>query len=229
MKFIIFGFVIITIIIGLLYFNKKVGGNHSEKDFQTDISSPKYNLETQNDSLKKINSKDYKRYIFLKKTDTSYVLNMIKEFGELSGNEEYQIHRFWIAKHEDWKIVKLDKSINFYTYHNLAAWFLGYEENTNTPELSIGFARHETNLDESYIFYLDPNNEYGDTHIGVFNNFQSFKIYLPEAYEDYGNIILNEEVKLTMNQVKDFITKEGFDFSALKSSKFTEHQIKMYE
>ncbi len=233
MKYIIIG--VIAIVIILILFNQFGGKkennviSQSTNSFETKDNTSekeKSNLGTQ----KKIKSEDYSRYILTKSTTESYILKGIKEYGELSGNEEYKIYNFGIAaEYGDWKIIKVDSSISFYVYHNLVGWLSGYEENTAIPELSIGFSKNKTDSQEDYLFFLDPENEYGDTQIGTFRNGKSFSIYLPEAYEEYGNLTIKKEIQVSMKENVDYISEQGFNISDIESLKYTEHRIKMNE
>ena len=121
------------------------------------------------------------------------------------------------------------QSISFYVYHNLVCWLSGYEENIAIPELSIGYSKNKTQAQEDYLFFLDPENEYGDTHIGTFRNGKSFSIYLPEAYEEYGNLTIKKEIQVSMKENAEYISEQGFNISDIESLKYTEHKIKMNE
>nr|WP_321231067.1 hypothetical protein [uncultured Psychroserpens sp.] len=232
MKYIIIS--VIAIVIIFILFNQFGGKNENNV-----ISQNKNSVETKENTpekekstlgtLKKINSEDYNRFILTKSTTESYILKGIKEYGELSGNEEYKIYNFGIAEYGDWKIIKVDQSVSFYVYHNLVGWLSGYEENSAIPELSIGFSKNKIDSQEDYLFYLDPENEYGDTQIGTFKNGKSFSIYLPEAYEEFGNLTIRNEIQVSMKENIDYISEQGFNISDIDSLKFTEHKIKMNE
>jgi hypothetical protein len=232
MKYIIIG--VIAIVIIFILFNQFGGKKENNvisqntNSFETKENTPKEGKPTLG-TLKKIKSEDYNRFILTKSTTESYILKGIKEYGELSGNEEYKIYSFGIAEYEDWKIIKVDQYISFYVYHNLVGWLSGYEENKAIPELSIGFSKNKTDSQEDYLFYLDPENEYGDTQIGTFRNEKSFSIYLPEAYEEYGNLTISNEIQVSMKEKTDYIIEQGLNISDIGSLKYTEHKIKMNE
>jgi len=232
MKYIILG--VVAIIILLVLYNQFGKKNENEM-----ISQNVNGFETKDNkleqektiagTLKKINSEKYNRFILAKNTTESYITKGIKEYGELSGNEEFKIYNFGIAQHGDWKIIKVEESVSFYVYHNLVGWLTGYEKNTAIPELSIGFSKNKTDSQEDYLFFLDPENEYGDTQIGTFRNGKSFSIYLPEAYEEYGNLTIKNEIQVSMKENTDYISEQGFNISDIDSLKYTEHKIKMNE
>lgn len=232
MKYIIIG--VITIVIIFVLYNQfgKKNENKILNQSASDLETKDNQLEQEKlilGTLKKINSKEYNRFILTKKTTENYITKGIKEYGELSGNDEYKIYNFRIAQHGEWNIIKVEESISFYVYHNLVGWLTGYEENPNIPELSIGFSKNKTNSQEDYLFFLDPKNDYGDTQIGAFRNGKSFSIYLPEAYEEYGNLTIKNEIQLSMKENIDFVAEQGFNISEIDSLKYTEHKIKMNE
>ena len=107
MKYIIIG--VIAIIIILILFNQfgvkkennPIGQNSNS--FEAKVNTAEQEKPTLG-SLKKIKSEDYDRFILTKNTTESYILKGIKEYGELSGNEEYKIYNFGIAEYGDWKI-----------------------------------------------------------------------------------------------------------------------------
>lgn len=211
-------------------------GNNGQIISHTEqIRDPEINHQQQktclffSETLKKIDSKKYHRYILAKSTTEDYILKMIKEFGELSANKNYKEYRFGIATKGDWKVIQLEESLSFYTYHNLVGWLTGYEEDPDTPDLSMGFAKNKTEPKEDYIFYLDPNNEMGDTQIGVFNNGDSFFIYLPEAFEEYGNLTVTSDFEVSMKENIDYISGEGIDIEDISTLKFSYHKIKMVD
>jgi len=232
MKYIIIG--VIAIVIVFILFNQ-FGGKKENNVISQNINSfeTKDNASEQEKpilgTLKQIKNEDYSRFILVKSTTESYILKGIKEYGELSGNEEYKIYNFGISEYGDWKIIKVDLSISFYVYHNLVGWLSGYEENTAIPELSIGLSKNKTDSQEDYLFFLDPENEYGDTQIGTFRNGKSFSIYLPEAYEEYGNLTISNEIQVSMKENMDYISEQGLNISEIESLKYTEHKIKMNE
>lgn len=232
MKYIIIG-VIAIVIIYILFnqFGRKKGNNVIGQN--TNIIETKDNTskkeKTTLGTLKKIKGEDYRRYILTKSTTESYIIKGIKEYGELSGNEEYKIYNFGIAEYGDWKIIKVDPSISFYVYHNLVGWLSGYEENIAIPKLAIGFSKNKIDSQEDYLFFLDPENKYGDTQIGTFRNGKSFFIYLPEAYEEGGNLTIKREIQVSMKENVDYISEQGFNISDIESLKYIEHKIKMNE
>ena len=232
MKYIIIG--VIAIVIIFILFNQFRGEKENNIISQNTNSveikenTPEKEKPTLG-TLKKINSEDYNRFIVTKSTTESYILKGINEYGKLSGNETYRIYNFGIAEYGDWKIIKIDQSVSFYVYHNLVGWLSGYEESSTIPELSIGFSKSKIDSKQDYLFYLDPKNEYGDTQIGTFRNGKSFFIYLPEAYEKFGNLTIRNDIQVSMKENIDYINQQGFKISDIDSLKYKEHKIKMNE
>lgn len=201
--------------------------------FIQNINSKKNNthiIDSENhlESLIKIKDSDYERYIFVQNTTEDYLIRMIEEFGELDMSNEFLISSFRIAKSEDWHIIKVDTILDFYHYHNLVGWLNGYEENINTPSLSIGYAKNISDKQNDYIFYLDPNVIEGDTEIGVFRNGNSFSIYLPEAYMENGNIKISNNQKLSINKIINTLSEEKFDISKIDLLEYIKYKIKIY-
>jgi hypothetical protein len=79
------------------------------------------------------------------------------------------------------------------------------------------------------LFFLDPENEYGDTQIGTFRSGKSFSIYLPEANEEFGNLTIRNEIQVSMKENIDYISEQGFNILDINSLEYTEHKIKMNE
>ena len=176
-----------------------------------------------------IKRNQYDRFILTKNTTESYLINGINDYGELSGNKEYEIYNFGIAEHGDWKIIKVDQSISFYFFHNLAGWLTGYEDSSDIPELTFGYSLSKKDSSEDYLFFLDPHNANGDTQVGAFRYGKSFAIYLPKAYEEHGNLTIKKGIKVSMNERMNYITEQGFNISEIESLKYIEHKIKLYE
>ena len=176
-----------------------------------------------------IKSNLYERFILTKNTTENYVIKGINDFGGLSGNKEYHIYNFGIAKHRDWKVIRVDQSISFHVYHNLVGWLTDYEDNSETPELTFGFAKSKIDSLKDYIFFLDPFNANGDTQIGAFRYGKPFAIYLPEAYEEHGNLTIKKGIKVSLKERLNYISEQGFNISEIESFKYNEHKIKMYE
>jgi hypothetical protein len=212
-------------------FNKKSSKKHVDQSkANTEVLAIQVEqLTPYSGTLFKVQNEAYNRFIFAKKTSTDYLLEMIKEYGELSGNEEFRMHSFWIAEIGDWHVIKVGNSVNFYTYHNLVGWITGYEENPDIPEYSIGFSKSKPDSKDDYIFYLDPNINAEDVEIGAFKNGKSFFVYLPDAYEPLGNLTVTNDFHVSLSETVEVLFKNGFDITTLESLEYAEHQIKINE
>lgn len=175
-------------------------------------------------------SANYNRYILVKNTSEDYIKSMTSEYGELAGTEgDHYVVEFGILKIGNWFMIEVPQEIDFYDYHNLVGWYTGYEENPNIPDFSIGFAESIESIDDSYVFYLDPNNEFGDTHIGVFKNDTKFSIYLPDAYEENGNITVNNGLPINFTMIDSFLTANNFTPPPKDDMNFKKFEVKIYE
>ncbi|XOV66408.1 MAG: hypothetical protein ACFHU9_12350 [Fluviicola sp.] len=185
---------------------RKTDFNHSSNTLVN------FNLPTDSSIIIPINSDDYDRYVLVKNTTLEYIERMTTEYAELDGTEgEFRMVEFRITESGDWLIIEVPEQIDFYAYHNLVGWYFGYEDHEDIPDFSVGLAKARNNPEDSYLFYLDPNNEFGDTHIGSFNNGTNFNIYLPEAYDVGGNITVNEHLPISYDVIHEYLTTVGFE------------------
>lgn len=202
-----------------------------------DNSAPKENSATEEDStvveestgIIPIVSADYNRFILVKNTTEEYIKSMTSEHVALSGTDgDHYLAQFQILKEGDWFVVKVPQEIDFYTYHNLVGWYFGYDDNPDVPEYSIGFAEANKDINDSYMFYLDPDNEYGDAHIGVFKNGTTFTISLPDAYEKIGNITADKSLDINFEEIEYFLLENGYEPSN-DETKYKIFEVKVYE
>src|SRR5690606_33144169 len=219
--------ILILVVIAILYFsfNKK---NSNQSTSKNELKSKIVESKATN-VQHKIDKKDYERFLLLKNTNENHLFQMITEYGNLSGNKDYKEYSFEITKSDNWHIIKVPEAIDFYVYHNLVSWLNGYEENNNNPEFSLGLSNHKNNSQEDYIFYLDTNNNFGDTHIGAFRNGKTFSIYLPDAYEEYGNLSITNKKNTSFDKVSKIILDNNFDIKKIKSLNFKILKINMSE
>ena len=210
---------ITLIIIAVLVFTFFKFG-HLFKDVSSNNLAEEMELKTYSGIKKPINSNEYSRYILAKNTNPIFLKRMIKEYGEISGSENTAEKTFGFTKLNQWYIIKIDSTISFYFYHNLVAWFNGYDDNPSIPEVVIGFSTHYSNPKEDYLFHLDPTNNNGDTQIGAFRNEEDFFAYLPEAYDVTGNIELTEEVEFSFDEIAQLLSKESLSIDRIKELEF---------
>ncbi len=176
-----------------------------------------------------IKVQDYYRYILLEECKHSYILKTISEFCNLSGAPTYSEYIIKIAKHDKWHIIMLDDNFSFYDFHNLVSWFTGIKEKPEIPEYSFGYARHKTDNQLDYLYNLDPENEYGDTVIGGFRDEKSFSVYLPEAYEESGNLELSNHIAFGFTNTAHVISYLKLDINDIANMEFEEQIIKYYD
>ncbi len=179
--------------------------------------------------LQKIVKEDYQRFILTKGSNTKYLMGMTKEYGELSGGDDFVEHTFKISTIGDWSIILVEETVSFYVYHNLVGWFTGYDNNPDIPDISVGYAKHISDNQKDYFFYLDSNNMTGDTEIGAFRNGNSFFIYLPEAYEEYGNLKMSNKVIAKAEDTIDLLNNNDLDIKTFSRLEYVDHNIKFYK
>lgn len=172
-------------------------------------------------SIHEIISEDYNRWILLHKTTDPQVTESIRKYLEVQGILKDTLI-FGISEQDDWVIVDLDPSLNFYDYHNLTNWFQHSDPNSNGPKHIFGYARHKRDSLESYLFYADLEIKNGDTQIGSFKKGDSFFVYLPEAYDKLGNLKVTKQIDISMNEKLESIRSQGLDLSDFHSIIFTE-------
>ncbi|MGK0447674.1 MAG: hypothetical protein ACJA2M_001452 [Polaribacter sp.] len=202
----------------------------SEENFLKEFKIDEADIKSNTESIEPIISKNYDRYIMAKNTSDEYLKSMIKEYAELNGTEgEFNLAEFGISKTGEWYVIKVPLEVDFYTYHNLVEWFNGYESNEEIPDYSIGFAKSKNNNSKNYLFYTDSNIEARDTQVGIFADNSAFSIYLPEAYEETGNLTIDKKISLTYNSIQVFLDENGFKFHYIDELNFSKFKIKLYE
>jgi len=172
-----------------------------------------------------ININDYNKYIIIQNSTEEYIIKHFKEYSEICGGEK-TVHDFKYSFKNNITIIKCPQNINFYNYHNLSGWFMGYEENKESPDLTAVISLHKINNKEDYYATLDPENSYGDTMIGVFDNGKKFSQFLPEGFKAGGNINL-EDNNLEKLNVCDYL--KIFDLTKEELINFENNYFKTIE
>lgn len=222
--------IIISVLIIIIIFYFRFGpGSRLLKEKTHHYTVPPASRRDKNTVHIEIESSYYERFIIFKNVTESYLLKGIEEHGALSGNEDYKIYNFGLATHGDWKIIKVDASLSFYLYHNLAGWLSGYDHRSTNPELTFGFSKSKIDSKEDFLFFLDPYNEYGDTQVGAFRNGKSFVIYLPEAQEILGNLTIKKGIDVSMNERLHYFSQQGFNLSEIESLHYIDHKVRLSE
>lgn len=172
-----------------------------------------------------IKSTDFERYILVKGENLKSVENKLKDYGELPAKGNTYTYTFVKAQLDGWTIIKMPSDFkDYYSYHNLVFWFLGYPpEDENYADMSVGLAIKKDS-DESYILYNDYSLvralKLEDEMIGVFNNDQKFILSIP--FDEY-----RESKNSDIKNYKEFIKVNDIDLKKIKSGKieFTEFGV----
>lgn len=153
----------------------------------------------------------YKKVIILKRKTDEGIVEMIQEQIEVTDEpikaEQYQVSMTYDG---EWVKVACPDELSFYGFHNLIAWFDGCKVDQHSSEVIIGLAIHKSNDDQSYYALSDLKNECGDTVVGVMNSGKHFSVYLPESYEEEGNMMMTPN-GLEHESVKAILESVGFD------------------
>lgn len=188
------GVLLLILSIWLVFRVKKLAGvEESESNEEKDA----YRLEY------KIKFDKYDKYIYTYNMDESVIESLLFSHSDLE-NEFHKVHEFQILSSlivQEKKVIHCPCDIDFYEYHNLVGWLKGTDE-----ELSVqvyGVVLHSLDPSKSYYVQLDVDIPSGDTLIGIMNNKKSFRIYLPGAYEEGGNLKLCENKLLKDNRTTD--------------------------
>lgn len=178
--------------------------------------------------LIKVKNDEYNKFILAKNTSIDYTKELITEYGTLNGDkDDLEILDFGFVQYDDWTVIYLPDNLHFYYFHNLATWLYGYDDNPNQPYFIIGYAKYKGTHWKDYIFYADPQSEYGDTQIGAFYDDEEFFVYLPKAYYSSGNIMLTRDLKIDYSAVLDSLVINDllYEYIDLLTPEF--HEIKM--
>ncbi|MEL6557014.1 MAG: hypothetical protein AAFQ94_02450 [Bacteroidota bacterium] len=160
--------------------------------------------------LRKIKDSEYDRYIAIKNTSFEYLFAMIEDLGGVSGDDYLQDFEFsYKALNKDWKLIKVDDKLDFFTFHNLIGWFYGYEDSKQAPEVVVGFAEHHTESSKNYFCFLDSTNLSRDTIVGAFDNEENFFIFLPDAFEEGGNLTVTDSFRIDVEAEKKYYAENG--------------------
>jgi hypothetical protein len=101
------------------------------------------------------NNGSYERYLIVKGRKLNSPLAKIQDYADLPGRGDVK-KEFGISTLNNWTIIKIPSDIDYYNFHNLTYWFLGYgEDDPNYADETVGIAFHNTNEAEDYIIYND--------------------------------------------------------------------------
>lgn len=202
------------------------------QDDQPNISDQVEAMEYGNNyggELIPINTAEYSRYLLAENTSKEYVLSSITEYGELSGGTDFTEFDFGIFEYSEWILVKIPDNFGFYQFHNLVGWLLGYDQEAKLPSMTYGIAAHNSDSTKNYFVELDQNTPEGDVVVGAFQNGNSYYVYLPEAYEENGNMKITNQINYDYNAVKNKFSELSLPFDSFDSRSYESHLVKYYE
>jgi hypothetical protein len=159
-----------------------------------------------------INKTDYVNYLAFKSSDTSYVFDEIRRGDKHFGSKaikEYSIDYF---KKNDWTILKLDTTFSLLFYHSLIYWLDGDGHYFKRPNPAIGISLHNTDKKNNYSFVVGNYYQREDTEVGLFDNGTTFFIYVPNAWEEKGNIYTSEDLTLKEKNLNEFFKTYTFPY-----------------
>lgn len=152
---------------------------------------------------------NYTKEIYVKCKNLDELMTLLKEELEIT-DDPMPLDSFEITKLNKSNCfhIKCSNDIDFYGFHNLVNYFYKYEDERLVSK-AVGLVKHSSNEGNSYYVVQDSDNDWGDTVIGVMNNGKAFSVYLPEAYEEGGNIITGEN-SLGGQVMSDFLRSYYF-------------------
>lgn len=165
-----------------------------------------------------INKAEYTNYLVFKKSDTNYVYGKIIIGDKHFGDDKIKNYSIGHEYYGEWTILKLDSAFSLLFYHSLIMWVDGLDSDTNIPEKIIGISIHKTDQAKNYCF--TTGNSYGmqDTEVGLFDGGKQFRIYVPEAWGDKGNLYTLTNPLIKETTMPDFLRGAGFNLPLDKLS-----------
>jgi len=101
-------------------------------------------------------------------------------------------------KPHDTIIINCPDTISFFTYHNLILWFKKYN--------SLSIMLNDISPRDSYYCFPEPNNLFGDTLLGYFNDKRKFILNCPDSINNNGTISIQHEINNVLS-VDELLTK----------------------
>ncbi|MCH4889598.1 hypothetical protein EZV73_18595 [Acidaminobacter sp. JC074] len=121
---------------------------------------------------------DYKKRILVEGLSRDQIESLMTSHESL----EEDTYSYKLVDLADGYMVECSDQMTFYDYHNLVGWLYGTGEHDS--ENIYGLVHDDYN---NYIVKLRPDG-LGDTLYGLIDDGRMIEIYLPEAYEEGGNI-----------------------------------------
>ncbi|PHR31311.1 MAG: hypothetical protein COA38_08355 [Fluviicola sp.] len=177
-----------------------------------------------------VNHNDYERFILVKGGSIHDIKKLLIEFGELNISNEHEVKKVNISKLGDLFLIKVDDGMSFYEYHNASHWLVGfgYESFNGMINDVFTLAFHQQNNDKTYYSYIDTDQTLDDTQIGAFENGKPLSIYLPGAYEENGNIVLDPSVLPKFNLPAELLEHLNLELTDLTDSIGENFEFKLF-
>ncbi len=177
-----------------------------------------------------VNHDDYKRFIIVQGGSVENIKKLLIEFGELNISNEHEIKKVNISKLGDLFLIQVNDDLSFYEYHNASHWLIGFgsEDLNGVVNKVFSIALNQKSSKENYYAYIDTDQTYDDTQIGAFENGSQLSIFLPGAYEENGNIILNPDVSPKFKSPTDLLKNLNIDLNDLKNPQGQDFEFKIY-
>lgn len=161
-------------------------------------------------TIHRINFDIYEKSLITKGFAIDQLKKAIQEHLEMC-EEPIDVEDFEIEAKADtqWWWIKCPHMISFYSFHNLIGWLTCDNPSKGIKEV-YGLAKHQQDDWQSYYAHRDKDNRWGDTVIGVLNSSQAFSIYLPESYEEEGNMVFSKQGITTVG-IRNLYQELGID------------------
>lgn len=135
----------------------------------------------------------YKKYILVQGLTKDFIRDKLKAYAGLAYSKVY-VYKIRIISvvETDWSIILFPDEMDYFNFHNLVGWFVGFSEDKEKAKQIICVALH---YDNRYSYYaVVKERKYSDILIGRFQNGESFYITLPDTPGEDGNARWHEEV-----------------------------------
>lgn len=136
-----------------------------------------------------LNMQLYNKFIVLNNITEHDFINDLNNYSYIyvPSNNIYTFKYLFLAKDATQKpfdtiIIECPENINLFTYHNLVLWFKKYH--------SLSIMLNKNSSKDSYYCFPEPNNIFGDSLLGYFNDRRKFVINCPNSLTNDGVINL---------------------------------------
>lgn len=170
----------------------------------------KFRVPKKRSGIFPIRMRDYMKYICVEGGTVEYLKEKIEDYAMIAGGKKTK-YAFKILQLEDrkWSVLCCPQKMDFYNYHNLMSWIVGFSEEEKKPDQTICVAINRNDTRLSYYGVMDKS-KYGDRVVGRFQNGESFSIYLPDAYKKEGNAKSYSDV-LPLKVISQYLEWCGLD------------------